>query len=325
MPVTTGLMPPQGISPRGFLHAIVLAGGAGRRLLAFTKALTGTAQPKQFCRFGSQRTLLEQTLMRLQPVVPAERMVVIVDKSHMPLAGPSLRCASRAALVAQPADRGTAAGVLLPLLEVLRNDPHAVVVVTPSDHGLRDDQAFRESVGLAHLAVLHDPSRLVLFGVEPSFPSTDYGWISPGAPIREPLDLGLREVVGFVEKPSRSEASFLITAGAVWSTMVLVARAATLFETFRRLEPVLTSHFERHAGAARSANLEAMYEALPVRDFSRDLLSRADRLALATWPVTLGWSDLGTPERMLDWLRLAEAEEPVVSVPSNDTLELAYR
>jgi hypothetical protein len=86
--------------------------------------------------------------------------------------------------------------------------------------------------------------------------------------------------------------------------MVLVSRGASLVELFRRHLPDVWASFEPALGldaAGRAAHFASQYDWLPSSDFSRDVLGRANGLALYTWPLALGWSDLGTPDRLSRW------------------------
>jgi len=283
------------------IWTLVLAAGAGRRLAEVTGGV-----PKQFWQDGGGPSLLRQTIDRFTPLAPRARTVVVVDAGH--------RAHYSAAdigdwvpdLLLQPLDRGTAAGVLLALMPVLIQEPGAVVVITPSDHGVLNEAVFRSGVlKAAREAAARDA--VVLCGVEPEEAHTDYGWISLGDPFGAN---GLRGVVSFTEKPRREDATRLLASGAVWNTMIIVARARTLWGLYRDQLPGLARSFARAfdlGDAARKAYFENNYSALPMHDFSRDLLTRAEGLSALVWPATIGWSDLGTPQRLSDWHRGAPA------------------
>jgi mannose-1-phosphate guanylyltransferase len=292
------------------LWSIVLAAGLGRRLASLTGGI-----PKQFWAPPGQRTLLEQTLDRLQPLVPLTRTVTVIDRSQRALADARLRSSSSESLgllLDQPADRGTAAGVALGLSEVLAMNRDAIVVLTPSDHGIEDLSVFRHGLEQAVVAVRSDPRRVVLFGVEPKHPTGDYGWITAHGALsgRRPR---LRAVRQFVEKPDLERAGSLLRTGAVWNTMMLVARASALVALFERHLPQLWTVFataQRREAGARAALLSANYETLPRADFSHDLMTpSAAWLSLYTWPASFGWSDLGTPERLEAWLERSRRAE----------------
>jgi mannose-1-phosphate guanylyltransferase len=178
-------------------------------------------------------------------------------------------------------------------------------MITPSDHGVADPAHFQASVLEAEAAVRSGRVDVILFGVEASEPVTDYGWIAPGPGYGWARDRPLRQVVGFVEKPTAELASLLFAARAFWNTMVLVARAETLLGLYRTHLPYLAETFGTHQrlpSSKREQFLATRYADLPVADFSRDLLTPARGLAVYAWGQSIGWSDLGTPERLGRWL-----------------------
>lgn len=300
------------MNPR--LFGLALAGGCGRRLAAVTGGI-----PKQFWRVAGRVSLLESTVRRLAPLVPERRLVTVVDASHRPFIRASATTAF-GRVVYQPADRGTATGLLLGLLAIPPASRGSLVVITPADHGIRRPDLYRRGLALAMTSVDRHETRIVLFGAEPTSAAGDLGWILP-ARGRE-CDAHRQSIVpvaGFVEKPGSIVAEALHVAGAVWNTMVMVSHVGSLLDALRAHVPVtfgaLSAAVEaERAGAAGS--IEAVYDALPHADLSSDVVSRLGSLDLYVWPASLDWSDLGTPERLLAWRaahtrRVAAGHQPV--------------
>ena len=275
------------------LWSIVLAAGAGRRLAGVTNGV-----PKQFWRLDGGPSLLDRTMERMSGLTPRNRSVIIVDRSHHPYVSgdPAL---AEALVLHQPLDRGTATGVLMALMSVWIRDPDSLVIVTPSDHGVIDQAQFRRGVLHATRRALRGDD-VILFGVEPTRAVDDYGWIVPTR-----RGTHLRAVETFVEKPPPALAERLLSSGGVWNTMVVVSRASALRALFRARLPELVDVFDAAAAlprATREAFLADVYPHLPCKDFSRDVLEGAPSLLVYTWRHSLGWSDLGTPERLRRWL-----------------------
>jgi mannose-1-phosphate guanylyltransferase len=187
-------------------------------------------------------------------------------------------------------------------MPVLAADPDGVVVMTPSDHGVRDAAAFRAGIREA-IQHVQFPGGTVLFGVRPSAPRPDYGWITLDGIGR---GASIQRVASFVEKPDIDTAADLLMSGAIWNTMVVVARAQELLGLCRAHVPEVTSIFD-HALALprreRHAFISDQYPRLAAADFSRDVLAPSRELFAYTWPASMGWSDLGTPERLEEWLQ----------------------
>jgi mannose-1-phosphate guanylyltransferase len=282
------------------LWTVVLAAGAGRRLAGVTGGV-----PKQFWRGANRHSLLEQTLDRFSPLAPPSQTIVIVDAAHREHLAASRRSAVGRTIF-QPEDRGTAAGVLLALTPVLEAGPDAIVMITPSDHGVGDDHRFRRGV-LKAARHGRPQDALVIFGVQPTRAHHDYGWITPGPPHASGA---LRSVSSFVEKPSPEHAAQLFEAGAVWNTMVLVGRASAVRDLYAELLPDLAKVFAaalRLPAGKREDFLASVYPSLPKSDFSRDVIGPARNLLTYVWPASIGWSDLGTPERLREWESRARA------------------
>jgi mannose-1-phosphate guanylyltransferase len=280
------------------LWTIVLAGGAGRRLASVTDGV-----PKQFWHYDGKRSLLEATLDRVAPLSSPDHTVIVVDKSHRQFLDLTSGSSNYCRVIYQPADRGTAVGVLPGLVEVLDAAPEAIVLLTPSDHGVARPDLFRSGIRAAVTQVRSGRSDVVLFGVDPITADCDYGWIGSDAASKPGA---FRPVARFIEKPSPDHAAALFKSGAVWNTMVLVASATALFELYWTHLPSLASVFARalhFPPPARQTFLAEAYRTLPSADFSHQVVAPTKGLSLFTWRAEMGWSDLGTPARLEQWMR----------------------
>src|SRR5262249_49476548 len=165
--------PMQDASPeecRGRLWAVVLAGGEGLRLRPLIERLYGQPRPKQFASLVGSRSLLRQTLDRVQLVAPGDRTVVVGLRDHGAYMAELTDSASVGHVLLQPEDRDTSAGVLWPAHFIHARDPDAVVAVFPSDHFIDDEQTLMEHVADIAELVQHHPDWMVLLGARASDP-----------------------------------------------------------------------------------------------------------------------------------------------------------
>lgn len=276
--------------------SIVLAAGEGSRLRELT-GIAGTAIPKQFCSLRGGRSLLQETLARANRLTPRKRTLVVVAEEHRHLWSLQLAGFPPENVVVQPANRGTAAGLLLPLLTVLERDPGARVVFLPSDHHVAREDLLERSLRLALDAQDEPDAGVTLVGIRPDAAEEGYGWIVPaGGPEV------LRRVARFVEKPDGHLARQLYVSGAVWNSFLMVGSGAAFLELYRQRRPEL---LEAMLAAqvlpndlARAEAFRSVYRTLETLDFSRELLQGNEaRLRLAVAPAC-GWTDLGTRERV---------------------------
>jgi len=281
---------------QGNLWSIVLAGGDGSRLSQITGGFEGRAVPKQFCSVKGGPSMLRRALRRARAVAGPDHTAVVVAAEHRRWWSAELADLPSLNVVVQPCNRGTACGVLLPLMQVLARDPDGTVVVMPSDHVVADEPTLLAAIIAATEHIHREPDRLVLLGFEPEGPDTGLGWIAPRSVERRPVS----PVSHFVEKPTQERAEELVREGALWNSFIFAMRAAELFALFQWALPWLTKMFDyalvdSQAGPF-AARVSRLYERLPNVDFSRAVLQEAgaDMRVVAVPPC--GWTDVGTPE-----------------------------
>lgn len=217
-------------------------------------------------------------------------------------------------------NRGTANGILLPLLHILEREPDARIAVLPSDHHVQDEATLQRSLQDGLSAMDHDPLGIALLGVEPEYADDELGYIIPG----EACGRSIHQVSRFVEKPSAAAAQSLIREGALWNVFILVARARALLQLIERQCPGVVEHLRRIVRQSRRTQSEGdelfnAYERLADFDFSRHVAQPAATSLRVLRVPQCGWSDLGTPRRVAEVLtrpaarRVAAARPPEVA------------
>lgn len=290
--------------------AIVLAAGEGSRLRSLTTTSGGVSVPKQFCSLAGGPSLLQETLRRAEIVAPRSRIATVVAEQHRRWwEGPlwSLRASN---VVVQPENRGTANGILLPLLFLMERDPLARVVLLPSDHFVRDEAILAHSLRAAMAQLAFRPDEVLLLGIDPDEADAELGYVVPEAS----ETYGVAKVAQFVEKPPLTLARELIGQGGLWNSFIIAAQARALLGLFQRRFPELVADVsiavrrELRSGGDGYA-LADLYGRLPELDFSRHVLEGQEAQLRVLRVPQCGWSDLGTPRRVADCLRRMPADE----------------
>lgn len=257
--------------------------------------------------------MLEHTVERTSRVVSPERVMTVVSCEHMRWLETSTVTDLPGRLVKQPANLDTGPGIFLPATYILAEDPDATILIFPSDHFVFPRDRFVSHITrLAAYAIYHS-DQLVLLGVEPVRPESDYGWIEPDRTCRSSLAEGsvnsARQVLSFHEKPTPAEAMRFFKMGYLWNTLIMAVSVQTLWQLGQKYLPEMMGLFGqlgralREGGKEASASaLSAVYGDLKPRNFSRDLLQRAvSRIAVKTMD-DVEWDDWGRPERIVESL-----------------------
>jgi mannose-1-phosphate guanylyltransferase len=281
--------------------ALVLAGGAGSRLHGLTRNAHGVVVPKQFCSLQGGPSLLQEALQRAAAVAPMQRVCTVVAAQHRQWWGEMLDYLPKENVVSQPQNRGTAYGILLPLVRLAERDPDATVVMLPADHYLSDEDVMVQALREAALHANADRDCIYLLGIQPDEPDTELGYILPAQRSRDKPAGVLR----FIEKPTAARARSLLEHGALWNAFILAGTAAALLRLF-------DARYDSAIAAMRSpdaASMTALYDRLPTVDFSRDVLQGNESMLRVLAVPNCGWTDLGTPKRIgMTLQRMLEAE-----------------
>jgi mannose-1-phosphate guanylyltransferase/mannose-6-phosphate isomerase len=266
---------------------VVLCGGSGTRLWPLSRSYL----PKQFLPLVSERTMLQETLSRLQGLEGAQAPIAIANEEHRFLVAEQLREISRApqAVLLEPAGRGTAAATAAAAL--LLPDRASVMLVMAADHAITNLPQFHAAIGSA--VRLAAEGALVVFGVAPASPHTGYGYIRQGTPRSDAY-----VVERFVEKPDLETAKgFLAAGGYLWNSGIFVFRADRYLAELERHRPDIVAAVKRAMDAAqRDVDFvrpeRAAFLAAPEDSIDRAVMEKTRDAVVV--PARFGWSDVGS-------------------------------
>ena len=289
------------------LWSIILAGGEGERTRPFIEQWLGSHKPKQYCTFVGKRSMLQHTLDRADRLDRAEHKITVIGQNHLEFAGEILQENQAGRVLVQPKNCGTAAGVFLPLTYVQTWDPEATVAIFPSDHFVFPEDRFLETVRRAVRACEIFPDRLFLLGVRPSHLEVEYGWINVGGVLGYSGGSCLYQADSFLEKPSASEGLQALSKGALWNTLVLVAKVGTLWKLGWQYLPELVERFQLLSGVIgtprEGETLRQVYHEMPTLNFSVELLQHVPKHIGVIELEEVIWSDWGRPDRIAHTLQ----------------------
>ena len=281
------------------LTPVVLSGGSGTRLWPLSREL----YPKQLLPLVGERTMLQETVLRLAGLEAAAPIVVCND-AHRFLVAEQLRQLDirPQAIILEPVGRNTAPAIAL---AALRSAPGALLLVLPADHVIRDVAAFQTAVRVATAAAR--AGRLVTFGIVPTGPETGYGYIRRADAAGE----GVFAIDSFVEKPDAARAAgFLQEGGYYWNSGMFLFRADRYLEELARHAPDI-AQAARAALAGAKPDLDfvrvdkAAFEACRAESIDYAVMEKTRDAVVV--PLDAGWSDVGSWSALHDALP-ADAE-----------------
>jgi mannose-1-phosphate guanylyltransferase/mannose-1-phosphate guanylyltransferase/mannose-6-phosphate isomerase len=277
---------------RGRIIPVLLSGGAGSRLWPLSRE----TYPKQLLSLLGERTLLQQTALRVADPQLFADPVVIANAEHRFAIGEQLRAVgiSDPTIVLEPFGRNTAPAVAIAALLASEADPDAVILVMPVDHWVRDHAAFRSAVSAGLTAARH--GRFVLFGLRPTAPATGFGYIRMGNGVTGVPDV--RDVDGFVEKPDRVMVERLLACDEhLWNSGIFLLPVRQFIDEVAEREPgIMAACRKALAAATRDLDFlrleETAFEACPSISIDCAVMEKTDRAVVV--PAAFDWSDIGS-------------------------------
>lgn len=301
-------------------YALILAGGSGARFWPLSR----DARPKQLLDLFGAGTLLEQTIRRLDGLVPAANILILTNSKQEQAVREIATMLPPENIFAEPAKRDTAPAVALGIGLIAARNPDAVMMVLPSDQLIQDGAAF-QAVMRDALAAAERSDGLVTIGIQPTWPCPSYGYIERGeaagiAGLAHPP----HEVKRFREKPSPEVAEeFLRQGGFSWNAGMFVWSIPTVHAQLARHAPELAAFIdELKQSADIAATIAGGFPTLPARSIDYALMEHADRVL--NIEATFDWDDVGS------WISISKylpaygdenrANQPVTEIDSRHNI-----
>ena len=310
------------------LQAVLLSGGSGTRLWPLSRE----AYPKQFLPLAGEDSMLQATWLRVAPIAPSAPPIVIANEEHRFLVAEQLRLVgvSNPAIVLEPVGRNTAPAIAAAALQAMAAGDDPLLLVLPSDHVVRDAEAFRAAVRAASPAA--ERGALVTFGIVPTAPETGFGYIQAEAGQAAPGE-GVRKVLRFVEKPDAGTARrYLEEGGYYWNSGMFLFRASRYLDELRKFRPdILEATTRAFEAAKRDGDFVRLdrdaFAACPSDSIDYAVMEKTGDACVV--PVDIGWNDVGSWSALWDVSEQDDAGNAhhgdVIAVDSRDSYAYARR
>ncbi|NTW57085.1 MAG: mannose-1-phosphate guanylyltransferase/mannose-6-phosphate isomerase [Chlorobiaceae bacterium] len=277
---------------------VILSGGSGTRLWPLSRSL----YPKQLLPLAGERTMLQDTVLRVENLEGRGPVYCICNESHRFLVAEQLReiHADTAGIILEPVGRNTAPAAAVAAMLVASKHPGALMLLLPADHVVGDRDAFTLAISAGVEAARE--GRLVTFGIVPLSPETGYGYVRVSAGAKDAC--GVFPVSRFVEKPDRETASHYLESGDYyWNSGIFLFSPGAYLDELSRLNPaILSACRDALAGAKEDLDFlrldTAAFESCPSDSIDYAVMEKTIRAALV--PLDAGWNDIGAWSALRD-------------------------
>jgi len=276
------------------LQVVILAGGSGTRLWP----LSTPAFPKQFLPLPSGKSMIQETLARVAPLISPGHDWVVTGRSMLPLVHEHLPAIPVEHLLGEPMGRNTAPAIAWIAATMARQDPQAIMAVFPADHAITNVDAFQQSLRLAYEAAVQ--GYLVTWGIKPTSPETGYGYIRFADQLAEGHHHQVFRVERFVEKPNLATAKGYLQDGHyVWNSGMFIWKVETILAEIHAHLPEVARKIDVIVNAMGTPQqqtlLEEIWPSLPSVSIDYGILEKSKNIAVI--PAGLGWNDVGNWEQ----------------------------
>ncbi len=274
-------------------HLVIMAGGVGSRFWPMSTA----EKPKQFIDvLGVGRSLLQLTFDRFEGICNPENVWVVTNKQYFDQVHEQLPEIPAENILQEPCRRNTAPCIAYVSWRIKSKDPHANIVVTPSDHIVTDGNEFRRVVSQC-LKFTSNSDAIVTLGMKPTRPETGYGYIQADLGAASALNKEIFRVDSFREKPDLSTAQqYVKENNYFWNAGIFIWNAETIVNAFRIYEPTIAQIFESmndvYGTDKEQTIIDERYAECENISVDYAIMEKAQEIFVC--PASFGWSDLGT-------------------------------
>jgi mannose-1-phosphate guanylyltransferase len=271
-------------------YAVIMAGGSGTRFWPLSRR----KHPKQLLTLFGQDSLLEQTVTRVQPVIPSGQIYIFTSEVILRRVRQLLPRIPSHQIVGEPAARNTAPTLGVAAQEIARRDPEGLMVVLPSDQIIAKPVVFRQVLGAA-CRVASTAGRSVVLGLKPTRPDTGFGYVRLGGREGKVAGHEVFQVEKFTEKPTLAVARRYVSSGRyLWNGGMFIWKASTLIENFQRFQPEMASQLRQiaDAGGVRARAFRQLYPKFQKISIDYALMEKISNIYAL--PADIGWNDVGS-------------------------------
>lgn len=270
---------------------VIMAGGGGTRFWPMSRQ----ASPKQLLNLSGVDTLINETIDRISSISDKNNLYIVTNETQSDLLKETVqdKCI-HANVLQEPSARNTAAAIGFAAFSIMKKHGDGIMCVYPADHYIKDEEGYINTINYA-IKVASENDKLVTIGINPTFPSTGYGYINFDKD--ESYNNGAYKVLEFVEKPNYEKAkTYVKSQKYVWNSGMFVWKVSKILEDFKRYLPKVYDKLEqlsKYIGTDQESKMiKQIYPTIPSISIDYGIMERSDDVVVV--PGEFGWNDVGS-------------------------------
>lgn len=274
------------------MTAVIMAGGKGERFWPKSR----TNLPKQFLNISGNKSMIQQTIARLEKLIDIRQIFVVTNELYAELIHAQIPHLPFENIIIEPVGRNTAPCIGVASIVIEQRYPESTMVVLPSDHIIENEEGFIKILKTA-ADVAQNNNNLVTLGIKPTYPETGYGYIESTGEIKNVNDLEVHRVSRFVEKPDFETAKMYVDSGSFfWNSGIFVWKTAVIRKYIQQLMPDMHDVLETIRTALGTEQweevLKSEFNKMPDQSIDYGIMEKADHIYVI--PCIFGWDDVGS-------------------------------
>ncbi|TLS52175.1 mannose-1-phosphate guanylyltransferase [Paenibacillus antri] len=278
-----------------------MAGGKGERFWPKSR----TNLPKQFLNISGSKSMIQQTVQRLEHIININQIFVVTNELYAELIHAQIPNLPIDNIIIEPVGRNTAPCVGVASILIEERFPDSTMVVLPSDHIIKDEKEFVHVLKAA-IQISAEGNNLVTLGISPTYPETGYGYIESGEDVRKVKDASVYKVNRFVEKPNYELAEEYVASGRFyWNSGIFIWKTSVIRQYIKELMPEMDDVLETMRAAfkteVQAEVIRNEFPKMPDQSIDYGIMEKANDIYVI--PCIFGWDDVGS------WTALERIDE----------------
>ena len=277
-------------------YCLIMAGGAGTRFWPRSRV----KKPKQYLSLFGNQSLIQETVSRFANFIPEESIYIVSAKSQKEVLEEQTANLPKENLIYEPVGKNTLPAIGLAALFIAKKDPDGILIVSPSDHLIQNDELFMQTIGSATM-IADKKDGIVTIGITPKFPATGYGYVKTADEITIGQSIKSYSVNKFVEKPNLKVATeYLESGGFFWNSGIFVFKVSVFLESVSKYSPRLYADLLRINEFIDTDDYEEalnrIYNEVESISIDYGILEKAENVFVVQGDFV--WNDLGSWEEV---------------------------